>query len=614
MSRIFLGALLILLTASAHAASMIRVACTDDAAGAVVSVNGVLKGDCPFDTQVSAGRVVVRAVRTVNAETERVFESSFTIGDDVIKRVDVVLGQPQFSAEGLRQQALRRQQQEAEAVRQKQAQLEREQKRRQAVAAALAPLAQKGAVPGNGSAFKDCEDCPAMVLVPSTQPGGEPLAVGQFEITRGQFAKFVRDTGRQIPLGCSVWERNLLTMKWWPNTERSWQSPGFEQTDEHPAVCISWYDARDFADWLSKKTGQRYRLPFRGDYVSTGILSAADRGQIRVPLPWGQKDVDACRYANVFDAAGQQVVSGDLGKPWPCSDAFPYTAPVGSFLPNPQGLHDMVGNVSEWLDWSADDVAALGARFQRLGPMVVRGDSWADSPELWGSRSYWWANDERPGDNRHQAIGFRVVRVLAVPDAALTQGATLSLVAQARPLDDGRIQLTEQNGQSGAVWLKQAVSTTEKFDISADITSTAIGEFQADGFALVLQSDGPNAIGQAAHQLGAWGLKTWVGGVVRTFTNNQIGLANGNLQPAKGQIDLLREKEIKARLRLKYDPTTQRLEYTVRILLANGQLREFSDVKTILLAQQLGSRVYAGVTAATGGYASRQVVDSLTRN
>jgi formylglycine-generating enzyme required for sulfatase activity len=397
MSRIFLGALLILLTASAHAASMIRVACPDDAAGALVSVNGVVKGECPFDTQVNAGRVVVRAVRTTSAETERVFESSFTLGDDVIKRVDVVMGQPQLSAEGVRRQVLRRQQQEAEAARQRQAQLEREQQRRQVVVAALEPLAKQGAVPGNGKAFRDCDDCPAMVLVPSIQPGGEPLAVGQFEITRGQFAKFVRETGRQAaPAGCLVIEKGLFGDAAWKEREdRTWMAPGFEQTNDHPVVCVTWSDARDYAEWLSQKAGGKYRLPLPADYLGTGVFLRSNSGFFYVPWPWGEKHSDACKYANVFDAATRLTFPKRYRSEWPCNDQFSFTAPVGSFLPNAQGLHDMVGNVAEWLEKDQSN------------KLLVRGGSWTDFPEDWNTLNYWFAGIG------HQAIGFRVVRDLA---------------------------------------------------------------------------------------------------------------------------------------------------------------------------------------------------------
>ena len=425
----------------------------------MVSVNGVVKGECPFDTQVKAGRVVVRAVRTVNAETERVFESSFTIGDDVIKRVDVVLGLPQLSADGLRQQALRRQQQEAEAARQRQAQLERAEQRRQAVVAALAAFEKQGVVPGTGRLFKDCEDCPAMVLVAPTQPGGEALAVGKFEITRGQFARFVRETGRQMPPGCTVWGKiGLFDKGWQYSDQRSWLSPGFEQTDDHPVVCVSWAEARDFALWLSRKTGNTYRLPKFNDYVSTGVaVRNPKNGDVGFPFfPSGNvfKWEDLCRFANVLDRTGlAQNVSG-LEHEFPCDDRFANTAPVGSFQPNNSfGIHDLTGNVSELFD-ETDEMKVTErptylvlerqirgtknfseeekeshlkdveerlkkSEFELYVPLsrkVIRGLSWASSGNLEEAARRRATEPELirlPSSTRDNSIGFRVVRDLA---------------------------------------------------------------------------------------------------------------------------------------------------------------------------------------------------------
>ena len=129
-----------------------------------------------------------------------------------------------------------------------------------------------------GRAFRDCPECPEMVVVPagsfmmgspSLEKGrrdGEgpvhrvtieaPFAVGKYEVTRGEFARFVSATGHDA--GSSCWARE--GGKWKNHSGRSWRSPGYSQTDRDPAVCVIWADARAYARWLSGKTGKEYRL------------------------------------------------------------------------------------------------------------------------------------------------------------------------------------------------------------------------------------------------------------------------------------------------------------------------------------------------------------------
>jgi TPR repeat protein len=83
---------------SASASSTLQIACGNDAVGAEILVNGKFKGDCPLDVKVQAGNVKLKVVQKLDAGAERVFEQTFRLGDDVIKRVDVVLSGPQPNA------------------------------------------------------------------------------------------------------------------------------------------------------------------------------------------------------------------------------------------------------------------------------------------------------------------------------------------------------------------------------------------------------------------------------------------------------------------------------------------------------------------------------------
>jgi formylglycine-generating enzyme required for sulfatase activity len=170
-------------------------------------------------------------------------------------------------------------------------------------------------------------------------------------------------------------------------------------------ACVSWRDARDFAGWLSKKTGQKYRLPTESEW------EYAARAGSTTTRPWKDHIESACTNANVADqAAGQQYPGW---KVHPCSDGYVYTAPVGSFQPNAFGLYDMLGNVFEWvLDcWHPDyrgaptDGSAWGAAAD-CTQHDLRGGSWFTAPALVSTS----ARNRFDETYRSNSIGFRLVR------------------------------------------------------------------------------------------------------------------------------------------------------------------------------------------------------------
>jgi formylglycine-generating enzyme required for sulfatase activity len=87
------------------------------------------------------------------------------------------------------------------------------------------------------------------------------IALGRFELTRGEFERFVKETSyvtdAEKGKGCWTWSSG----KWGEQPGANWRSVGFNQDATHPVVCVSWNDARAYADWLSEETGKRYRLP-----------------------------------------------------------------------------------------------------------------------------------------------------------------------------------------------------------------------------------------------------------------------------------------------------------------------------------------------------------------
>lgn len=106
-------------------------------------------------------------------------------------------------------------------------------------------------------------------------------------------------------------------------------------------VNVSWYDATNFAKWLSKETGQKFRLPTEAEWEYTA------RAGTKTSRFWGNNPDEACQYANVADLT--------VKKRWAtwivhnCEDNYLVAAPVGSFNPNGFGIYDMLGNVWEWV-------------------------------------------------------------------------------------------------------------------------------------------------------------------------------------------------------------------------------------------------------------------------
>jgi len=273
-----------------------------------------------------------------------------------------------------------------------------------------------------GKTFRDCPDCPVMVVIPSghfamgspkTEDGrredGGPLhrvdvatfAIGKTEITRGQFAAFVANTKYNGGDQCWI----LLGRKFELRTG-NWRDPGYLQDDKHPVACINWEDAKAYAEWLSRKTGKHYRLPTEAEWEYSA------RGKTTAARYWGSDPDKACRYANVADKTAQATITS--APSWMvhnCTDGFAYTSPVGSFRANAFGLYDMLGNVWEWTEDSYHEnykgAPTDGSAWQGdLKERVIRGGSWYDSPRFVRSAG----RDKVTPVTRFANFGFRLAR------------------------------------------------------------------------------------------------------------------------------------------------------------------------------------------------------------
>lgn len=125
--------------------------------------------------------------------------------------------------------------------------------------------------------------------------------------------------------------------------------------DDQPVVDVSWNDTKKFMKWMNRRAGQAFSLPTESQW------EYAARAGTQTTRFWGNDSADACRHANVFDI----TIKDRFHYPWDnhaCDDCHILTAPVGRFLPNAFGLHDMLGNVSEW----CEDVYDKNAYSKRL--------------------------------------------------------------------------------------------------------------------------------------------------------------------------------------------------------------------------------------------------------
>jgi formylglycine-generating enzyme required for sulfatase activity len=201
------------------------------------------------------------------------------------------------------------------------------------------------------------------------------------ETTVAQFAAFAEETGylteaeRDLGGGFGIDFRSGTVMQMAGLTWRDPGFPGMKQTGDHPVLLVSWRDAEAFCRWLSAKEGRTYRLPTEAEW------EYAARAGSESPYWSGATSASLKGVANVADAELRRVMptaSGTIS--W--SDGFAFTAPVGSFAPNPLGLYDVHGNVWEWTrDWYEAGAYEKAAETDPTGPTqgdfrTIRGGGW----------------------------------------------------------------------------------------------------------------------------------------------------------------------------------------------------------------------------------------------
>ncbi len=273
-----------------------------------------------------------------------------------------------------------------------------------AIAFLLMTLLTAAAARSQPQVIRDCPECPELVLVPAGSSAmgaaiGEedaenvpsefrgwsrsrhtvriarPFWLGLHDVTRGEFAAFVRSAKREVS-GC--------------HGGQSWQAPGFAQTDNDPVVCVTAEYADAYVQWLSQVTGNAYSLPSEAEWEY-----AARAGTDGVHY-W-HDDGALCRHA----AAGGCGLTG--------------TVPAGRYPPNGFGLHEMLGEVWQWTaDCWHDDYQGAPADGSawlsgNCSLRVVRGGAWSTS--AWALRAA--GRDADRISYRASDVGFRVARTVA---------------------------------------------------------------------------------------------------------------------------------------------------------------------------------------------------------
>ena len=172
---------------------------------------------------------------------------------------------------------------------------------------------------------------------------------------------------------------------------------------------MSWKDAQEYVDWLSKETGRKYRL------LSESEWEYLARGGTSTSRYWGGSEGGQCEHANGADRTLYSSKSYPQDVAASCDDGHLRTAPVGSFRPNGYGLHDVSGNVWEWVE-DCSHGSYLGAPADgsawtsgsNCGSRVTRGGSWASYPSRLRSAN----RDRFNAGNQYDIVGFRVARSL----------------------------------------------------------------------------------------------------------------------------------------------------------------------------------------------------------
>lgn len=241
--------------------------------------------------------------------------------------------------------------------------------------------------------------------------------MGKYEVTVKEFMQFINATNYKAPHQCIQMAGN----PWFASMAGNWNANTLSHSRFEPVTCIGPKDAQAYINWMAKETGKKYRLPTEAEW------EYAHRAGSTRKYPFGNNEALACRYGNIADRSAEAAFKRDydgldsksqVGVA-PCDDKSDYASIVGMYEPNAFGLHDTLGNVSEFVqdcmkpDYTgapADGSAVIEAK---CAERANRGGNW--HWEGWPS----YRRGGLPDDFAGALEGFRVALDMdGVADAA----------------------------------------------------------------------------------------------------------------------------------------------------------------------------------------------------
>jgi len=252
-----------------------------------------------------------------------------------------------------------------------------------------------------GEEMQDCDQCPKMIAVPA---GAFVMGSAADEKWRNKNEGPQRQVTIARPFAASKFE---ITFDEWEACALEGGCNGHKPKDSgwgrgrRPAIHVSWDDAKAYVEWLRQKTGKPYRLLSEAEWefaARGGTTGAFATGTSITTL---QANYDGTQYA--LAANGNHKDGTYLGR----------TAEVGSFTPNPYGLHDMHGNVMEWVEdcWNPNHTGAPDDGSPRGGDCkrrVLKGGAWYYEAAYLRSS----ARQSYPARTRLNVVGLRIARTL----------------------------------------------------------------------------------------------------------------------------------------------------------------------------------------------------------
>ena len=223
--------------------------------------------------------------------------------------------------------------------------------------------------------------------------------IGKYEVTNADWKKFQNDPGYDNP---KFWPGERPVPKdqspYW--TQRQNHGGATPDSDNYPVLGVNWDGATAYCNWLSAKTGKKYRLPTEAEWEK------AARGTDQRRFPWGNK-ID---YAHANFAGAQKFDTGQLVGYYDGSNRDDFQTQSGA---SPYGAMDMAGNVMEWCqDWYSRTYYSVSAKKNPKGPekgayRVLRGGSFffeGHDLRTYGRSAAW------PSFQAFRMVGFRAAR------------------------------------------------------------------------------------------------------------------------------------------------------------------------------------------------------------